>query len=119
MQTPANDIQPGWEAVGTDGHRIGTVEDVGINYVVIEKSLIAGDVYVPAHAVASIDLHAARVVVDVRRDDVDAQGWTKPPIDSDTWEGWESRTSDERKPRTAESIRSDLASGAATTDPSS
>jgi len=111
MQTHATDIQPGWDAIGADDQKIGTIQDVGTNYLLIEKGLIfVNDIYVPSRAVTSIDANKGCVYLNVGKDDVDAQGWTSPPEDTDVWEGWSARQSTGQSQTTAESVRSGLAS---------
>ena len=113
MQTRATDIQAGWDAIGADDQKIGTIQDVGTNFLLIEKGLIfVNDIYVPSRAVTSIDVNRGCVYLNVRKDDVDAQGWTSPPEDTDIWEGWTTRQSAGQSEPTTESVRSELASSA-------
>ena len=42
------DLKPGWAVVGNDGKHVGTVQQVGKNYVLTSISGPAGDIYVPA-----------------------------------------------------------------------
>lgn len=74
------DIQPGWAVVGNDGDRLGTVKDVGQNYVLISPD----DLYVPASAIANV---ADEVIqLNVPRRDAGQMGWQQPPRSPDELE---------------------------------
>ena len=77
------DLQPGWAVVANDGRRIGSVKEVGQNYV--RMSLGGGsDLYVPASAIANV---ASEVVhLSVTSSDARNMGWEQPPRTDDTLE---------------------------------
>ena len=75
------DLKRGWEVVGNDERRVGTVRDVGQNYVLTSTPGLASDVYVPASAIANIDNQV--VYLNVPQRDVAAMGWGQPPRDHD------------------------------------
>lgn len=99
MQTRTNAIQQGWDVYGSDDQKIGSVDQVASNYVVIQKGwFFTSDVYIPTQAIESVDAVEGRVYLNIAKGDVDAQGWTNPPEDgqyesdqSQEWEGWAAR----------------------------
>ncbi len=74
------DIKPGWKVVGNDGRRVGTVREVGQNYILTSTGF-AGNSYVPASAVANVEHEA--VHLSVQQHDVAGMGWEQPPRDDD------------------------------------
>ena len=46
------DLQPGWDVVTNDDHRIGTIEEVGQHYVKVGGGFFSANLYVPASAIA-------------------------------------------------------------------
>ena len=75
------DLKPGWLVVGNDGSRVGTVRDVGQNYVLTSTSALAPDLYVPASAIANVEREV--VHLSVRERDVADMGWEQRPRDLD------------------------------------
>ena len=74
------DLKPGWMVVGNDGRRVGTVREVGQNYILTSTGL-ASNVYVPASAVANVEDGVVHLSVQQR--DVAEMGWGQPPRDDD------------------------------------
>ena len=74
------DLRPGWSIVGNDGRRVGTVRDVGQNYVLASVGM-AGDIYVPASAIANIEHQV--IHLSIPQHDVAQMGWAQPPRDAD------------------------------------
>ena len=75
------DLKPGWVVVGNDGRRVGTVREVGQNYIVTSTTGLGSDVYVPASAVANVEHEEVHLSVPQR--DVAEMGWGQPPRDGD------------------------------------
>jgi hypothetical protein len=75
------DLQPGWEVVANDGHRIGRIRDVGQQYVEVSAGIFSGPLFVPASAIANVETET--VHLNVARSEVDAMGWQQPPRSSD------------------------------------
>lgn len=76
----ASEIGIGADVYGADGDKIGSVEDVASNYFTVEKGfLFTTDVYVPLSAVTNITDEG--IYLNVRKDDIDQQGWTRPPAE--------------------------------------
>ena len=76
-----NDLKPGWAVVTNDGRRLGTVKEVGQNYVLTSQSGFAGDLYVPASAILNVDQQVVQLNVPLR--DAQNRGWAQPPRDDD------------------------------------
>ena len=75
------DLKSGWAVVGNDGRRVGTVREVGQNYVVTSTSGLGRDLYVPASAIANVEHEAVHLSIPQRA--VAAMGWEQPPRDDD------------------------------------
>ena len=75
------DLKPGWMVVGNDGRRVGTVRDVGQNYILTSPTGLASDIYVPASAIANVEHEVVHLSVAQR--DVAEMGWDQPPRDDD------------------------------------
>lgn len=74
------DLKRGWSVVGNDGRRLGTIKDVGQNYVLITP----GDLYVPASAIANVTDDT--VQLNLARSEAAQSGWEQAPRDDDTLE---------------------------------
>jgi len=71
-------IQPGWDVYGSDGNEIGDVEEVGPDYIVVEKGfLFPKTLYIPVSAISSVS--EDRVELSVPKDAAGDQGWDAPP----------------------------------------
>ena len=75
------DLKPGWMVVGNDGRRVGTVREVGQNYMLTSAAGLPSDIYVPASAIANVEHEAVHLSVPQR--DVAEMGWEQPPRDDD------------------------------------
>lgn len=75
------DLKPGWPVVGNDGTQIGTVRDVGQNYVVTSRSGMSADLFVPASAIANVEQDV--IHLSLRERDVAGMGWEQPPRGDD------------------------------------
>src|SRR5688572_5046365 len=79
-------IQPGWDVYGSDDQHLGTVAQVGDNYVLVQKGLIfVHDIYVPVSAVEALGDEA--VQLNVAKDDVESMPWDLPP-EGGSWDEW-------------------------------
>jgi hypothetical protein len=74
------DLKPGWALVGNDGRRVGTVREVGQNYILTSTGLASG-IYVPASAIANVEHEVVHLSVSQR--DVAEMGWEQPPLGDD------------------------------------
>ncbi len=75
------DLQPGWAVVGNDGKRVGAVQRVGQNYVLTSIDGRAGEIYIPASAIANVDHDV--IHLSMPQGDVAQMGWGQPPRDDD------------------------------------
>jgi len=78
------DLKPGWTVVANNGHRLGTIRDVGQNFVVVSRARRSRDLYVPASAVANVD--NAVVYLNLAKGEAEEMGWEQPPRDEDPLE---------------------------------
>ena len=70
-------VEPGFAVVGSDGRRIGTVDAVYVDYLLVRTAgLIPLDLYVPMPSIAGIEGRSVRV--SATRDEVDERGWRRP-----------------------------------------
>ena len=75
------DLQPGWTVVGNDGRRVGSVLEVGQNYVLTSTGGPSSNIYIPASAIANVENQTVHLSVPQR--DVAGMGWSQPPRDED------------------------------------
>ncbi len=71
------DLQAGWIVVGNDGRRLGSIRDVGQNYVLVSTGLGSGELHVPASAIGNIEHEVVHLNVSIR--DARAMGWEQAP----------------------------------------
>ena len=76
------DLQPGWEVVGNDGRRVGEIREVSQNYLLTSMPGLAGDLYIPASAIANVENEV--IYLSVPQPDVAQMGWDQPPREDDT-----------------------------------
>lgn len=74
------DLKPGWMVVGNDGRRVGTVREVGQNYLLTSTGF-ARSIYVPASVIANVENEVVHLSVEQRV--VAEMGWEQPPRDDD------------------------------------
>jgi hypothetical protein len=78
------DLKLGWAVMTNDGRQLGTVKEVGQNYVLTSLAGRAGEIYVPASAIANVA--DAAVHLSVALHDAQRMGWQQPPRGDDTLE---------------------------------
>jgi hypothetical protein len=84
MQQTTQRVLPGWKVIGSDDKDIGTVSDLGPNYVEISKGLIlTKTLYVPYQYIAREDDVNERVYLSLGKDVVEGMGWEQPPGEGD------------------------------------
>jgi hypothetical protein len=71
------DLQPGWDVLTNDGHRLGRIKEVGQHFVEVSGGLFSSPLYVPSSAIGNIEHE--RVHLNLARGEVDATGWQEPP----------------------------------------
>src|SRR4051812_31889171 len=71
-------IQPGWDVYTRDEEHVGSIAEVGNNYLLVEKGLLfPKDIYVPLSAVTRAS--DERVILNITKPQVDSQAWDQPP----------------------------------------
>jgi len=75
------DLKSGWSVVGNDGHRVGSVRDVGQNYIQTSTGLMS-DIYIPASAIANVEHEV--VHLSIPQSAVADMGWEQRPRDDDS-----------------------------------
>ena len=74
------DVQPGAAVYGSDGEKVGSVIEVGPDYMVVEKGFFfPSDYFVPRGAIAAVG--AGQVTLNVTRDEALRQGWENDPAE--------------------------------------
>jgi hypothetical protein len=80
------DFQAGWAVVGNDGQRLGTIKDVGHDYILTSRSMMGADLYVPVSSIANVERET--IHLNVTRNDALQMGWEQAPrvddLESDT-----------------------------------
>jgi hypothetical protein len=73
------DINSGWEVCDANGNKIGSINDVRDNYLVVSKgTLLPKDIFVPTTAVQRVDENDHRVYLNVDKDTISSMGWDDP-----------------------------------------
>ena len=75
------DLQPGWDVVSNDDHRIGTIREVGQHYVKVSGGHFSADFYIPSSAIAMVE--SETVHLNLANSEIDAVGWRQPPRSPD------------------------------------
>ena len=75
------DIKPGWTVVGNDGRPVGTIREVGQNYILTSPAWLTKDIYVPASAIANVEHES--VHLSISQPNVAQMAWEQPPRDED------------------------------------
>jgi uncharacterized protein (TIGR02271 family) len=84
MDTPQETISvyEGMDVVGSDGEKLGSVDRVEGNFVVVKKGFFfPTDYYVPADAISAVD--EDRLTLNVPKDVVLEQGWDVSPFEGE------------------------------------
>jgi hypothetical protein len=75
------DLKPGWTVVTNDGHRLGSVREVGQHFVEVSGGYFSAALFVPASAIANVENET--VHLNVANGEVDAMGWHRRPRSPD------------------------------------
>ncbi len=76
-------IQQGWDVYGSDGDKLGSVSEVGRNYVLVSKGfLFRKDIYIPLSAIT--DVSQDGVYLGVTKDQLENMGWDQAPMEDAT-----------------------------------
>ena len=71
------DLKPGWDVLTNDGHRLGTIREVGQHFVEVSGGFFSTTLFVPSSAIAMVEHEA--VHLNVAAGEVDAMGWQQRP----------------------------------------
>ena len=71
------DLQPGWDVLTNDGHRLGRIKDVGQHFVEVSGGLFSASLFVPSSAIANVE--PGTVHLGLARNQIDGMGWQQPP----------------------------------------
>ena len=83
------DLQPGWEVLTNDGHRLGRIKDVGQHFIEVSGGLFSSTLYVPSSAIGNVEHETVHLNLADR--EVDATGWQQPPRSPDDLQNAEER----------------------------
>jgi hypothetical protein len=78
------DLKPGWAVLANDGHRLGTIKEVGQNYVRTSPGGASADLFVPASAISNVADGA--IHLNLALGEARSMGWQQPPRTDDTLE---------------------------------
>lgn len=75
------DLQPGWDVLTNDGHRLGRIKEVGQHFLEVSGGLFSAPLFVPSSAIANVE--QGTVHLGLARSQIDTMGWQQPPRTSD------------------------------------
>lgn len=75
------DLKPGWDVVTNDGHRLGSIREVGQHFVEVSGGLFSATLFVPASAIGNVENET--VHLNLAHGEVDVVGWQQAPRSSD------------------------------------
>jgi hypothetical protein len=75
------DLRPGWSVMGNDGRRIGIIQGVGQQYMLVSRGGFAQSMYVPASAIANVERDT--VHLNLAKAEAEEMGWQHPPREDD------------------------------------
>jgi hypothetical protein len=75
------DLRPGWAVVANDDHRVGTIREIGQQFLVVSRAGLGRPLYVPASAIANVDRQV--VQLNLAKAQIDSMGWHQAPREHD------------------------------------
>jgi hypothetical protein len=79
MQT-LQTIEIGWDVVGSDDQKIGSVNEIGEGFVLVRQGhIFAKDIYIPTDAITAADVDRRTVVINIPKAAAENMGWNSPP----------------------------------------
>ncbi|HEX8941340.1 MAG TPA: YsnF/AvaK domain-containing protein [Candidatus Limnocylindrales bacterium] len=73
-------VQPGWAVYGSDGKKIGSVQERADGYVAVSKgTLLPTTYYVPSDGIQDVRPDESIVIVACAKDEFEQMGWDQPP----------------------------------------
>lgn len=79
------DLRVGWAVLGNDGRRVGTIKDVGQNYILTSRPGFSPDLFIPVSSIANVEHET--VHLNMTQQDAEQMGWEQEPRDDDRLEG--------------------------------
>jgi uncharacterized protein (TIGR02271 family) len=80
MHIDMSQIQPGWQVIDRLGEKIGDVQEVQSDYVLVSKGLIfVKDLYIPLDAIEKVNAADQTVVLNVHKSAIDETAWSQAP----------------------------------------
>lgn len=80
MHIDTSQIQPGWEVIDPLGEKIGGVQEVQAEYLLVTKGLIfVKDLYIPLDAIDKVNPADQVVVLNDHKSGIDETGWSQAP----------------------------------------
>lgn len=96
-------IDTGWDVYGSDGDKVGAVEEVRLQYIVIGKgSIFHTERYLPVSAIAVVENERVRLNITSR--EFDRQGWNQISDVDSVVTATDSTTSDDDIPETGDRL---------------
>jgi uncharacterized protein (TIGR02271 family) len=84
MAARYDQLQAGWSVHDRDGEKIGDIEEVGQNYLLVQKGLFfPKDLYIPMSYVTAADARDSSVTINASKHEVETLGWDGPPAEGD------------------------------------
>lgn len=84
-------IDPGWVVYAADGSDLGTVEEVGQDYILVRKGMVfVHDLFIPISAIERIEQGVVYLLLS--KTDVETRGWDQPPSSYEHHTELDSRT---------------------------
>ncbi len=78
MAVHLTEINGGWQVYDRDGVKVGTVYEVGPDYVLVQRGIFSTtSIYIPSTAITSIEDEQVRL--DVLDHEIKDSGWDVPP----------------------------------------
>jgi hypothetical protein len=75
------DLQPGWDVLTNDGHRLGRIKEVGQHFIEVSGGLFSSALFVPSSAIGNVEQDT--VHLSIASNEVGAMDWRQPPRTSD------------------------------------
>jgi uncharacterized protein (TIGR02271 family) len=73
-------FREGDDVIAADGEKLGSIQNIGANYFLVEKGFFfVTDYYVPFSAVSTYDMDAGKVYLSVTKDEALSSGWDVAP----------------------------------------
>jgi len=78
------DLRVGWAVVGNDGRHVGTMKNVGQNYIRTARPGFTADLFIPVSFIANVESEVVHLTIT--QPDAEQMGWEQVPSDDDVLE---------------------------------